>query len=163
MAADLSLLIDQLNSSDVSQRLSACEKLGGLGPDSRPAAVSLCRLTGDPDESVREAAVGALETLEAPAGEDAAALGELLALPSMDARYWAATLLGRLGDQAGSQAAALLKAISDDPEVAVRQKAVWAIDQIGLRTDTVKKTLEQAATSTDPRLARLAGKALAKF
>lgn len=163
MATDLSQLMDHLNSDDVSLRLAACEKLAQIGPDSRAAAVPLCRLTADSDESVREAAVGALETLETPSPEDAPALAQLLTSSAEDVRYWSATLLGRLGESATEQAPELLAVITGDPAIAVQQKAVWAIDQIGVRTAAAKAALEQAAKSTDPRLARLATKALANF
>ncbi|WP_040352962.1 HEAT repeat domain-containing protein [Blastopirellula marina] len=163
MATDLSQLMDHLNSGDVSLRLAACEKMAQIGPESRSAAVPLCRLTADPDESVREAAVGALETLETPSPEDAPALAQLMASSAADVRFWAATLLGRLGESAEEQASELLAAITSDPAIAVQQKAVWAIDQIGVRTASAKAALEQATKSTDPRLARLATKALANF
>ncbi|MCC9604371.1 HEAT repeat domain-containing protein [Blastopirellula sp. JC732] len=163
MATDLSQLMDHLNSDEISVRLAACEKLAQIGPDARSAAVPLCRLTADPDESVREAAVSALETLETPAIEDASALAQLMSSSAADVRFWAATLLGRLGPSAERQAPALLAAITGDQAIPVQQKAVWAIDQIGVRTASAKAALEQAAQSTDPRLARLATKALANF
>ncbi|PQO41522.1 HEAT repeat domain-containing protein [Blastopirellula marina] len=163
MASDLSQLIDQLNSDEVSLRLAACEELAQIGAQSSGAAVPLCRLAADPDESVREAAVGALETVETPSTEDAPALAQLMSSSAADVRYWAATLLGRLGPPAEQQAPALLAAITEDQAIPVRQKAVWAIDQIGVRTAPAKAALDQAAKSEDPRLARLATKALANF
>ncbi|TWT29493.1 HEAT repeat domain-containing protein [Blastopirellula retiformator] len=163
MAPDLSQLIDHLNSEDVSVRRNACEQLAKIGPELRSAAVPLCRLTADPEETVRESAVGALEALETPATEDASALSQLMSSSATDVRYWAATLLGRIGPSAERQAPALLVAITSDQTTAVQQKAVWAIDQIGVRTASAKAALEQASQSSDPRLARLATKALTKF
>lgn len=163
MTTDLSQLIDHLSSDEVSVRLAACEKLAQIGSQSCGAAVPLCRLAADPDESVREAAVGALETLETPSREDAPALAQLLSSSAADVRYWAAALLGRLGTSAAQQAPALLAVITDDQALPVRQKAVWAIDRIGVRTASAKAALEQAAKSDDPRLTRLATKALANF
>ena len=153
--------INDLNSRDLAVRRRAAEQLA-THPDVA-AAVSLARACGDADESVREWAVAALEQLGVPDAVDAAALTELLADEHHDVRYWAATLLGRLGRQAASAAGPLGETVGRDPETAVRQRAAWALGEIGPAAAAVRSILAQAAASDDPRLARLARQSLEKI
>lgn len=148
------------NSEERRQAAEACAK----DPDiAKPAVVPLCRCCGDADEQVREWSQAALEELGPPAAEELDALLELSNSNEMTA-YWAVTLIGRLEADAISAAKPLAKLIdqSATPEE-VRNRAIWAIGQIGSADAETKSTLEKASQSDNPRTARLAAKALAKL
>jgi HEAT repeat protein len=155
----LSQLIDDLNSTEVDLRRKAAEGLS-RHESASAAAVSLARASGDPDEQVRQWATAALEEMGAPSVEDAPALAELLAGSNADTAYWAATLLGRLGERAADVVPALARAVDSDGEMAVRQRAAWALGKIGRPAATVAESLRHATAADDPRLARLAKQAL---
>ena len=152
---DISQLSAQLSHSKVSNRSKAAEQLARLGMEARGAAVPLVRAVADEDESVREWAAAALEELGAPSPEDATALASLLNANQTDTAYWAATLLGRLEDKAAGAVPAITAALQQSPHRAVRERAAWALGQIGVSTPTTVDALRQAAAE-EPRLARLA-------
>ena len=158
---DICEAINDLNSRDLAVRRRAAEHLAAH-PDAA-AAVSLVRTCGDGDEQVHEWAVAALEGLGVPEAADAAALAELLSDGHRDVRYWSATLLGRLGRQAASAVGRLSGAIGSDADSAVRQRAAWALGEIGPPAAAARPILAQAAAGDDPRLARLARQSLEKI
>lgn len=161
MVEDISRWIGDLSAEEADRRLRAAERLARLGEDARGAAVPLARAAADPAEPVREWAVAALEDLGPPDTEDAAALADLLAdAPDSDTAYWAATLIGRLGADGGSAAAALTTVLQQSSAVAVRQRAAWALGRIGPAAAPARGALQEAARSEDPRLARLAARAI---
>eukprot|EP00913_Durusdinium_trenchii_P008865 g8331.t1 len=108
----------------------------------QPAAVELALATADDDEEVREWAVSALEELGPPAVESVGRMAELLSHRENDVAYWGATLLGRLGDAATPAVAALTSLLADHQEIAVRQRAAWALGEIGPSAGSAKAVLE---------------------
>jgi hypothetical protein len=86
-----------------------------------------------------------------------------LADENSDIGYWAATLLGRLEERAAPAVAALAAAISGPHEIAVQERAAWALGRIGPAAAPALGALTQAACSDQPRLARLAGEAIARI
>ncbi len=152
-------LIDDLNSTEVDLRRKAAEGLS-RHESASAAAVSLARASGDQDEQVREWATAALEGMGGPSVEDAPALAELLTASSADTAYWAATLLGRLGERAAGVVPDLARAVESDGEIVVRQRAAWALGKIGRPAAPAAESLRRAVTADDPRLARLAKQAL---
>jgi len=153
--------VNDLNSRDLAVRRRAAEQLAAH-PDAG-AAVPLVRACGDADETVREWAVAALEGLGAPEAADAAALAQLLRGGHCHVRYWSATLLGRLGRHAASAVGPLSEATERDSDSAVRQRAAWALGEIGPSAAAARPVLAQAAAGDDPRLARLARQSLEKI
>ena len=153
--------INDLNSPQVSVRRQAAEELARC-PDAS-AAVSLIRACGDADEPVRQWAAAALEETGAPDAADVAALADLLDAAQGDVRYWSATLLGRLGERAASALGPLSRALDGDPDVAVRQRAAWAMGQMGRSAVAAKEVLTRATCGGDARLTRLAHEALKKI
>lgn len=158
-------LTRQLSIGDTADRLSAAETLASMGPEAAPAAVELVRACGS--ESLREASVAALEELGPPPHELLTPLLSLVNDPHPDAAYWAITLIGRLGTDADRALAdeintALVNATAITNEMSVRERAVWAL---GKRAEVAQPTvplLENLAADAEyPRLARLAGDALA--
>lgn len=162
MNPDVSLLISGLKSDDIAGQQAAAEKLAQLGSDGQEAAVPLVEAC-DRDDSVREWAVAALEGLGPPRPCDVAPLAELLANPSLDVAYWSATLLGRLGQQAAPAVSGLIAALESHAELAVRQRAAWALGQIGPAASSARAALEAASAGTDARLASLARQALGRI
>ncbi|MDA7977226.1 MAG: HEAT repeat domain-containing protein [Pirellulales bacterium] len=153
-------LIAKLNSSDVVSRQEAAECLMSLGPDGQLATIALCKAAGDSDEVVRESSVAALEELGPPDIGDCQRLADLLPTDNSEVAYWAATLLGRLGDAAAGQTALIAQAVADHPSATVRQRCAWALGKIGPAARAAISVLESALESDDARLVRLATAAL---
>ncbi len=153
-----------MRSPNGAHRLAAAERLM-LAPDlARQFAIELAMMVGDQEESVREAAVAALEEVEAPDPGKVIPLTALLQDERGDVSYWAATLLGRLGEAAGHAVPALIEAAGgkngDGLATSARQRAIWALGKIGLAAASAKRVLQTAAEDSDPRTARLAQRAL---
>jgi len=157
---DISALIAQLAASDAGRRAEAAELLSRAGESAASAAVPLVRACGDGEESVREWAVAALEELGPPPGSAVADLVKLGADRDPLVAYWAVTLLGRAGEAAASAVPALAACVESPADLSVRQRAAWALGEIGPAARAARATLEKAAGDTDPRLARLAKEAL---
>lgn len=150
---------EELQSDDVLRRRAAAERCAQRGVE--PAStIALVGASGDPDETVRQWAAAALEGMGAPDAGSVAELQGLLSSPNENVGYWAATLLGRLGEVASHASANLGEVVSGDFPIAVRQRAAWALGQIGPAAKSALVPLERAAESDDPRLARLARTAI---
>jgi hypothetical protein len=156
-------LVEVLRSPDPSVRWQAAEQLAQLGEGAQAAAVGLVQAAGDPEERVRQWATAALEALGPPPASDRERLTALLAAPQADVVYWAATLLGRLAADAAPAVAELAHVVRAAPDAAARQRAVWALGQIGPPAASARDTLERAAQDSDVRLARLARQSLERI
>jgi len=161
--SELKTLISGLESGDPSARSGSAERLAHLGDQARPAAVALVQALATDDEDLREWAVGALEGLGPPDIDDVSRLAELLKRPELDVAYWAATLLGRLDGQAASAVPELTEALKNHGEMAVRERATWALGQVGRDAVAAKVELSRAAKSPNPRLAKLAKDAIERL
>ena len=161
MTEELSVLISELSSPVASSRSGAAEALMRLGDGARGAAVLLARCAGDDNEETREFAVAALEELGVPSVTDVAAFVELLRQDNADVAYWAATLLGRLGEQAVTAVPALCTALHEIRPLIVRERAAWALGRIGrIGGESAIAALRKAANHPQPRFSRLAQHAL---
>lgn len=159
MTDNTASLIQQLRSADPSVRLAAAEALMPLGEIARPAAAALAKAASDEDEMVREAAVGALEELGPPLPAAITELVPLLATPN-DSAYWAATLLGRLGPAAAPAVPALVETLDGEENLAARERAAWALGQIGADAKSAVSKLRELSSGSEKRLARLATEAI---
>ena len=161
MDQDVSTLMAALGSPQETARADAAERLSQLDPaQMRGAALVLVEACGDESEAVREAAVGALEEMGPPDSEVLDGLTALLAGPSADVAYWAATLIGRLGSNGAAAVPALIGALENSAHQNVRQRVARALGKIGPGAVAAKDALQRAAEGDDPRLARLAERAL---
>lgn len=160
MAADIASLVAALESPDAAAQQRAAERLAQLADEAQAAAVPLVEACGAQQEALREAAVAALESLGSPPAGDVVPLARLLVRRELDVAYWAATLLGRLQEDAAPAVAALAQALALHPELAVRERAAWALGKIGPAAAPAREALESAAASAQPRLANLACEAL---
>jgi len=138
------LRLDELAAADVStQRSQAAALVAGTG-----------------DEATRGVCTAALEELGPPA---AVLLPDLVVLTESEAgdvAYWAATLLGRLGAVAAPAVDPLTRLAVSQRPLAARERAVWALGEIGPPAADAAPTLELLSESDQPRLARLAKTAL---
>jgi HEAT repeat protein len=162
MTAPLSELQAQLQNADPAVRRVAAEKLCRLGADAQPVAVALVKAMGDNDEETQQWASAALEELGPPDVSAAPTLAALLQTVDVEAdtAYWAATLLGRLHEEGASAVPTLTVAAQDHFSMPVRERAVWALGQIGQPASSSQPVLEKLAAGDQPRLARLAKAAL---
>jgi HEAT repeat protein len=160
MNADLRSLVAQLEGTDSDGQVAAATKLATLGRDAQSAAVALVRTVGIPHEEVLEACTAALEDLGPPAADQIEQLGALAQDCSSDVAYWAVTLLGRAGDGAAVAVPQLIRVLQSDADLPVRERAAWALGEIGPTARAAQPALAAAAESGDARLARLAKKAL---
>jgi len=108
----------------------------------------------------RQWAVAALEQLGPPPVEKVDQLISRVDGREELADYWAVTLLGRLGPEAASAAQCLGKTLENSDAPGVRQRAAWALRELGPSAKPAKAALKRAAKSTEPRLARLARETL---
>ncbi len=157
---DPSALIEQLQSNDVSDRRQAAEQAVTVAVQLAGFAVPLVKAVSDPDDQVCESVVATLEEMGAP---DAAVVGDLTGLVSHQNEsvgYWAATLLGRCGQEAGEGVPALVAALTPPAAPAVQQRCAWALGKIGPAAVSAIPALRDAARCSDARLSRLAATSL---
>ena len=152
---------EKLHSADVLQREAAAESLSQMGQDAAPAAVELVNACAD-QETVRQWAVAALEDLGPPPIDSIQDLTKLVSSSDALAAYWAITLLGRAEEAATACQDELSAALNDSSAPSVRERAAWALGKIRASSPAATATLENAANSDQPRLARLAKNALGR-
>jgi HEAT repeat protein len=145
----------RLQDSDQDVRANAAEALSLLGPEAALAAVELVAACAD-HEVVREYAVAALEGMGAPLDESIAGLMGLLSHQDSLVLYWAVTLLGRVRESRDEIEKAVAIVARDSSDLAVRQRAVWALGNMRPLLPATKSMLQVLRASEDPRLARLA-------
>lgn len=73
---------------------------------------------------------------------------------------WACKLIGRNADHAAKYQDALTKALNGHSDLGVRQQAAYSLRSAAPFKDETKSALAKAAQESDPRLKRLAAKAL---
>ncbi len=163
MSTNLAALIAALQSDATETRLEAAEALCHLGEAARPAAVLLVRAHADESDEVREWVAAALEELGPPDIADTERLAGFALDDNHDVAYWAITLLGRLGESAVPALGQVTRAMSTHVAPAVRQRAAWALGKIGPAASSALDALRTVSTGDDPRLARLAARAISQI
>lgn len=154
-------LAAQLATADADGRVAAAEGLARAGDAATAAVVELVQACGDEDDRVREWAAAALEDLGPPPAASLAELTDLAAAAHPLVAYWAVTLLGRSGQDAAAAVPVLIGCLEAAGDLAVQQRAAWALGKIGRPAAAAREALTRASGATDPRLARLAAEALA--
>jgi HEAT repeat protein len=160
MNKELAALIEQLEGADPAAQTAAANQIASLGPAAQGAAVALVRTIAIPDEEVLEACTAALEEIGPPAANQIEPLAAMSGDCSSDVAYWAVTLLGRATVGASAAVPALTAVLAGDADLPVRERAAWALGEIGPAAASAAPALQAAAASPDARLARLAKKAL---
>ena len=161
VGTDIDALGRQLAAADAEQRAAAAELLARAGEGAAAVAVPLVKACGDTDERVREWAVAALEDLGPPPATATTAIITLVGSPEPLVAYWAVTLLGRSGKDAAAAVTVLALCLESQADLSVRQRAAWALGEIGPPARSARPALERAAGQGDERLARLATASLA--
>jgi len=157
---DISQWTTDLTHGDAGVRGKAAERLARHPAEAASAAVALVQAAGDADEVVREWVVAALEEIGPPAVEQRDELAALVGHAQADVAYWAVTLLGRLGEAAAPTVDRLMKVLEQSTANNVRERIAWALGQIGPQAAAALPTLKQSGSSDNPRLARMATKAI---
>ncbi len=157
---DVSRLAEQLSHGDAVVRRLAAENLCRQAGDSGSVAVAIVQAAADPDEGVREWVVAALEELGPPLAEQCDELATLVGHTESDIAYWAATLLGRLGEDASPAVQRLADVLEESTTNHVRERIAWALSKIGPAAATATPALRKCAESDNPRLARTAARAI---
>jgi HEAT repeat protein len=160
MNANIQSLIAQLEGHDTAAQTAAATELAKLGCSAQPAAIALVRTVGIPDEEVLEACTAALEELGPPAADQIEPLAALAHDCSSDVAYWSVTLIGRAGSSSACAVPELIKVLESDADLPVRERAAWALCEIGPAAKSAAPALAAAAQSMEARLSRLAKKAL---
>jgi HEAT repeat protein len=160
MTNDLTSLANDLHASDTASQAAAAEALARMGADAAPVAVELVRGCECDDETVRNWCIAALEKMGPPPAAQIPALLQLAKSSRTDIAYWAVTLLGRAGDEAADAVAPLADILAGNADIAVRERAVWALGRIGPTASPALDALRAVATGDEPRLSRLAQSAI---
>lgn len=120
------------------------------------------RLAGSSHDEVRMWAAEALESSIQPKREEVLQLIQLLEQAADgEICYWAATMLGRLGQESAVATAALANCLQHSMYLPARERAAWALGQIGAEAASAITTLDDARQTAPPRLSQLAAEAIA--
>jgi HEAT repeat protein len=155
-------LAERLQNGSVPQRREAAERLLKLGPRAAGFATLLLDALADEDETVRECVTACLEDCGPPPKAEVAALPARLAAAQGDHAYWTITLLARSGDPSAVEPIADVLADAAR-ETAVRERAAWALGELGENAKSASQILSDVAAESDGRLKRLAERALKKI
>lgn len=152
--------LTDLTGQDADQQVAALRQIA-----SEESTIGLCeavvKLAGSQHDEVRMWAAEALETSIQPQAADIGCLIQLLQ-PSGDGEinYWAATMLGRLGSTAAEGSSVLADFVATSDFLAARERAVWALSQIGPAAATALPILQSIVDDAPPRLQRMAQQAM---
>ena len=137
-----------------------------IGRHSNVLGVSdlVIRLAGSRDDSVRAAAAQALESSLQPSLVEVPTLIALLADRSDgEISYWAATMLGRLGQEAVDAAPALCDCVTSSSFLPARERAVLALRSIGTAAGDSVPALQAVSEVAPARLQHLCREAIGKI
>jgi hypothetical protein len=157
----LAALKSELTHSDVRRRCDAVRKVAQGTRDQSGVTASVIRLVADTDEEVRDWACESLESRIVPMPNEVSELIELLRETNDgEIEYWTATMLGRLGMVASSATGVLATCLLDSRCLAARERAAWALSEIGPAARAALNSLLQIGPDDPPRLQRLAASAI---
>ena len=129
--------------------------------------VELMTLLESDDESIQNYSSEALENCGAPRSDDLPFLRQQLKSRQSTSVYWASTLIGRIGmdsirfDREAVQSELCIPIADDSLELSAREKAAWAMGELGPVTATNRDVLQKQVSKAPPRLKRLLESALA--
>ncbi|MDP6557286.1 MAG: HEAT repeat domain-containing protein [Pirellulaceae bacterium] len=145
------------------RRLAVINALTKIGPLAKEAVPQLLDELSDEDEMIRGAVINAISQTgvdEANAEKAIEALIKALAPrhePGAVNRAKAANALGALGSQAKDATGSLISAYRAEESVYNKKSIVYALGRIGVKTDEVVATLEEARTHESERGIRILG------
>ena len=153
----------KLSSGDCETQLETLVKLG-----QHQNVSGVCELViafaGSRIDSHRAAAATALERSVQPTSVETPALIAALAdVSDGEISYWAATLLGRLGQQAMEATGALCVCLQESSFLAARERAAWALLKIGPAASEAISVLKSVSETAPPRLRKLCQNAIGEI
>jgi hypothetical protein len=150
-----------LESTDLLRRRDAICKVAQNSRQQSGLTSAIISLVTDKDEEVRNWACEALETVIVPMPNEVLSLITLLRETNDgEIEYWTATMLGRLGPVAANATAVLASCLLDSRSLAARERAAWALSEIGPAARSAMNALRQIGSDDPPRLQRLAASAI---
>lgn len=152
--------LKMLGNDSIEQQINGLRQIAG-NERVTDVAVKVAELAGSSDDEVRQWAAEALENSVIATAADVPDLIRLLQ-SSRDGEvvYWTATLLGRVGHPAAEAVSALERCLNESMYLPARERAAWALRQIGPAASPAMPTLRRLAVEGPPRLKRLAIQAL---
>ncbi len=157
----LLVLIFELTHQDAERRGNAIRQISQSRREYSGITGKVIGLVADNQESIRNWSCEALESTIKPSVDEVPELIRLLReTKDGEVEYWSATMLGRLGTSASAATAALASCLLDSPCLAARERAAWAIAEIGPPAQSAINALKQITTDDPPRLQRLAASAI---
>lgn len=160
--SDITEMVRQLEEGSEEEQCEAAESLAQCGEPMGEAAIPLLSTLGAEDIELNEWVMAALEELGAPDADDLPMIIAFLQQPG-DAGYWAATLIGRMGEDGAMAVPHLRDALQSQADRIVRQRIVWALGKIGPAARPAREQLNQLAEESDMRMSRLAQASLAEI
>lgn len=156
----------QLEGQSIDQQIAALQAIAQTR-GAEGFTIAVVRLTSSPNDEVRSWAAEALEVGVKPTLDEAESLiAELRKAEDGERCYWAATLLGRLGDElasrhdiAGDAVLALEGCLRDSRYLPARERAARGLCQLGAASKSALPTLRRLAVEAPPRLQRLSSEA----
>jgi hypothetical protein len=119
------------------------------------------RLAGCRTDSLRSAAAKSLEgSVQPSVAEVPALMASLRDQSDSEICYWAATLLGRLGPQAVDATQSLCDCLQDSSFLPAKERAAWALMQIGPTASDAIPVLQSVGQSAPVRLHLLCHRAM---
>ncbi|MDF1842507.1 MAG: HEAT repeat domain-containing protein [Rubripirellula sp.] len=155
--------LKQLQGDSVDECIAALHQI--IQQDSVTGlALWVVPLAGSLDDDVRIYAAEAMESTIRPTLSEQLILIQLLeSTQDSEICYWAATMLGRLGSDAGAAAVALETCVRQSMYLPARERAAWALSQIGPAASVALPTLHKAAETAPPRLKHFATVAIERI
>ncbi|GAA5504830.1 HEAT repeat domain-containing protein [Novipirellula caenicola] len=150
-----------LASGSVDERIATLRKISNQSDPVTGVTILCVQMAGDSDDDVRMWAAEALAHAVTPLPAEVDSLADLLRhSDDGEIDYWAATMLGRLKTQAAAAVDALQSCVVNSMYLPARERAVWALAEIGPAAADAIQTLETTAEAAPPRLKRLAKEAI---
>ena len=157
----LAALNFELTHDDADRRCLAMRQLAQSGRKQTGVTARVILLVADGNEETREWACEALESAIMPMPNEVNDLIQVLReTRDGEVEYWTATMLGRLGVVASGATAVLASCLLDSPSLAARERAAWALSEIGPAARSAMNALRQIGPEDPPRLQRLASSAI---
>jgi len=151
----------ELSQSDVNRRCAAIRSIAQSESAHSGITTTVIRLVSDKNEEVSTWACESLVSRICPLPIEANDLIDLLReTKDGEVEYWAATMLGRLGPVASRATAVLANCLLESPCLAARERAAWALSEIGPPARSAINALKQIGPEDPPRLQRLAAAAI---
>ena len=157
---DIRTCIADLNQSDEACQAAAATALAAMAEGAQPAIIALIQACSSSNEDVLNWCTAALEDVGPPSLSQLEDLTLLAKSANPDVAYWAITLLGRAGEQAGFAVSVLAERVVDRSAPEVQRRAAWALGRVGSKARTAVATLRRIAEEPNAALADQARQAI---